>query len=141
MNSPLSGENTLDKIILDCIRYKINLVEGSDYYGNPTVKIDRFSFGIDSHSTGNSISVNIQNEEGESYNIINGTYWFSSRYCFNEFKQESGKWDEALNQAIQKLKNKIAVAKEEERIREEQSKQEKVKKELTVKQKFEALFQ
>jgi len=106
---------------------------------NKPIKIGRFEMYCNSHSTGNSIEVSIITENG-NYGIINGTYWFSSGYCFNEFKWESGAWDKALEEAFTELKTKVEAHKLEVEKLEKEESQIKEQQNLAKKQEVESLF-
>lgn len=105
-----------------------------------TSEFDKFSFSIREHSTGTDVEIRCGNEEIGWRTIVSATYWYSSRYCFNESIFESGAWDSALEKAIDAMRSRV----EEELTRREREetrrKEEKEQKELAEKAKFEALF-
>lgn len=134
MKSPLSSSDTLDTLLLNCIKYKVCMKEFSS-----AISYGKFEFAVFPHSTGNTVNVIITN--GDSfYNIINGTYWFSSGYTFNEFKWERGKWDEALDEAIFELRKLVAEARRREDEVARKAREIEDKKRQVEKEKFEALF-
>lgn len=65
----------------------------------------KFGFTVNSHSTGNSVRVDLIAGDGERLNIINGTYWHSpSTYGFNKFHRLNGAWDESFEDAINHIR-------------------------------------
>lgn len=101
MTSPLSTADSLDTVLFCCHWHRLSLDPASG-----DIAVGAFLFSIYPHSTGNSVKGWIRTPTG-LYEFMDGTYWFSSRYTFNTFKQESGAWDEALNTAIQSLRSLV----------------------------------
>ena len=134
----------LGTLIRDCGRHGICATDHNVLpcvMSNP-IKVGHFAFSANCHSTGISVYVFLVHPDtGETYEIINGTYWHSeSTYGFNKFMWKKGKWDTALAEAIQTLKDLLA-----ERVAYHQKKQaaadeaEKTKAQVE-KEKYEALF-
>ena len=100
----MSGKDTLDHIILYCHEYNLGEQNFHDI-----ISVGQFDFECHSHSTGNSLRGWVWNKERtEKREIINTTYWFHPRYCFNDSKWESGAWNNALNMAIHDLTTRVA---------------------------------
>lgn len=100
----MSDKDTLDHIILYCHKHKLG-----DPNMHDIVSMGKFDFECHSHSTGNSLRCWVWNKENtKKREIINTTYWFHPRYCFNQSKWESGAWDNALKMAIHDLKTRVA---------------------------------
>ena len=144
-NSPLSGENTLDKIISYCHAHNINTKESlscglkPSYNGN-LVEIDNFIFEAHKHDTGCDLGCWIVTEN-DYYAIINTTFWYSSIYTFNPSKWEKGKWDKALDKAIETLTYKVKEHKKATKTANDLVLKERDKEKMKRKAKFEALFE
>ena len=107
MSSPLSESGkTIDCFILYACRHKL-FWDNQVFYNNPTLRIGRFRMGWHDHATGNHVFVTVIKDDKTEYEIINGNYWFHSRYCFNKFKWETGAWDNALKEAFETLKSAV----------------------------------
>lgn len=136
------SDTTLDQYILYAARNNINTSkEDGNYYGLPYIKIGHFLFGCHSHYTGNHIVIFVHHGDGENYKIVDTSYWHDNKtYGFNADKWESGRWDNALREAIEKLKidcdlHKIKL-KEEAKLKNNQD----LEKGKSIKQKFEEIF-
>jgi len=81
MRSPLSSKDTLDRLLLKCYYYSLFTTSK-----NNEIWIKPFLFEIHPHSTGNSVTGWIINDNDERYEFLNGTWWFHNRYTFNNFK-------------------------------------------------------
>lgn len=112
MSSPLSGHDTIDKLLVYCQRNDIARTKKGD------VQVGRFLFKVSAHSTGNSIYGYILDGD-DSYCFLNCTWWFSSAYTFNDSNWEHGAWDHELEDAFDRLRQLVAEHKqklEEERL-------------------------
>jgi hypothetical protein len=105
------------------------------------LNVGNFFFGAHSHDTGISVHVYIRHPETqEDYEIINGTYWYSSRYDFNKFTWEKGKWDKSLQEAINIIREKTTEAEVEYQCKQNSLKDKALSKEKQKKTKFESIF-
>lgn len=132
MPSPLSGKDTIDHLIIYCQRNGIFTQDKPNcihhcYGGKPAV-IGNIAFDCYNHSTGNSVEIWVINGEN-SRQIVSTTYWFSSSYTFNESKRESGPWDKALNEAINKMTAAVSAHKAEVEAKNKAYTEERAKKE------------
>ena len=135
MSSPMSGPDTLDRILRRCIRHNICVLEGRDM-----LQHGRFRFSVYPHDTGCSVIVWVVNDEGECYEIIQGTFWYDSRYCHNTFKWEKGAWDAALTETTDHLKRMADAADAEALRREKAEADARKERNDAVRAKFEGLF-
>lgn len=70
-----------------------------------------FEFTWYSHDTGINVDCYLVNDNGESLQIINRTYWYDEgTYGFNSYTELHGKWDEALEQVISDLRKQLTDA-------------------------------
>ena len=132
----MSDKNTLDHIILYCHQYNLG-----DQNIHDIVSAGQFDFRCRSHSTGNSLECWVWNKERtEKREIINTTYWFRPRYCFNNSIWESGAWDRALVGAINQLKEKVRehkeLAEQEEKARKDRAHEVERLKKLEFEKQF-----
>ena len=105
-----------------------------------TIKVGHFNFYASKHDTGVSVRVYIENE-GETYDVINGTYWYNqSQYGHNKFTRNHGAWDSALESAIIELREKAKTlyANQIKKLNEEMVNLESHQSDK--KKRFEALF-
>ena len=135
----------LGQLIYDCARHGINVTDHNQLpsYLTTPIKVGNFVFSANHHSTGISVNVLLVHPDtGETYEIVNGTYWYSeSTYGFNKFTWQRGKWDDALTEAIETLKEMLAVrvaTHEKKRAADDAAEKNRAQIE---KDKFEALFQ
>ena len=106
----------LGEIISNAVRLKICqpsvelLPPGCRYDG--AVQVGNFIFGSHSHDTGISVHVYVRHPVSfDPLEIINACYWKSeSSYGHNKTLWESGMWDDALGEAVDVIKEKIAIA-------------------------------
>ncbi len=135
----------IGKLIYDCNRHGISPADENklpNRMRGGSVKQGRFAFHASRHDTGISVyAVIIHPETGETYEIINGTYWNSEgTYGFNEFTWNGGKWDEALDEAIIELQRLLAAREEYHNKQDADFVANKAKEEQAEKEKFEATF-
>lgn len=131
MSSPLSGENTLDRVIGYCQWNNIRTVEAASVPGifrrhGKVVRVGNIVFSFNGHDTGNDVNGWIVSGE-ESYHFLKVPYWFSSHYCFNTSRWEKGAWDKAVDDAIAELRTLMDEHKElvsRLRAQEEQTKEQ-----------------
>ncbi len=136
----------LGQIIGKALRFKVCLAErevlphGCSYDG--ALAVGAFLFGCNAHSTGITTHVYIENPKTkETLEIISGTYWFNeSRYGFNKFKREHGKWDEALKEAIETIVAETDKAEAEYNAEQAEFQRVKDEKEQKTKESFECIF-
>ena len=102
MASPMSDEDSFDSILIYCHRHRLSI----DPAGGDSISIGKFQFTVHPHSTGNAVEGFIVTSEG-LYEFLNGTWWFSSDFTFNDFKWEHGAWDSALTQAMNQLRGLV----------------------------------
>lgn len=148
MPSPMSGKDTLDKIIKYCQSKKImtmkahasSLEKCRPFYNEDVVKIGNFVFDAHSHSTGCSLRVWVLADDCDALEIISTTYWYHQRYTFNDSKREHGAWDKALGECIERLKILVNEHKEEALKQQAEAEYKIANAEEERKSKFEALF-
>ena len=137
-------KNCLAQVICDCQRHGIKLADCKKlpaYMGSDSLKVGNFAFCADPHDTGITVNVILVHPDtGETYEIVRGTYWFSSRYEFNKFTWNKGKWDKALDDAINELRSLLAQTVAMLKTREKETVEAKAREEQTRKEKFEALY-
>jgi len=128
----MSGEDTLDIVLRRALWYGMGVALSKELgaiigrgSGGDVIIAGSFVFEVNCHSTGNSVSAWIVHD-GKGRKIIRTTYWFSSRYTFNESLWERGAWDEALNAEIGRLRRAVSEAREQEeqRKREREAREE-----------------
>lgn len=147
MSSPLSGKDTIDRVLLYCQCYGLHTVADADLpppcrdgTGRPrTVRIGNIAFRCNGHSTGNDVRGWIIDGD-DAYEFVNTTYWFSSSYTFNESRWERGAWDGAVEELFATLraskeKHEVAARELQERVAAERAKAE-----TDVKARFERQF-
>lgn len=142
MTSPMSTQTSLDKYIAYCQSNRILLAKTEaklNIYNSAAVVIGNFAFDCHCHSTGNSVQVWALNGK-ESRQIVNTTYWFYSRYCFNNSKWENGPWDKALDEAISYMIKTVDEHREMTRKAEEEAELARWTKELEEKNKWAKVF-
>lgn len=144
MSSPLSGENTLDRVIGYCQWNGLSTVEASTVPGiyrreGKVVRVGNIVFSFSGHDTGNDVNGWIVNGD-DSYHFMSMPYWFSSHYCFNASRWEKGAWDKAVDEAVLELRRIMSEHKELAAQREEQRKQNEARAAAERKAKFEAQF-
>jgi hypothetical protein len=143
--SPLSGENTLDRIISYCQSHSIQTIPTREAsvrpaYNSNVVKVGNFIFDAHGHSTGCVVRCWIVTDDGDSLEILDVPYWYSSDYTFNDSKWDRGAWDKELSAAIMMLDGLVKDHKEQMAKQKELYAKEKESKELDRKSKFEVLF-
>src|SRR5688572_25549570 len=125
MGSPLSGDDTIDRLLKYCQGAGIHTVSDDDLpkdcrrgNGNTTVRIGNIAFRCYGHDTGNDVRGWIIQGD-EAYEFVATTYWFSSHYTFNSSRWEHGAWDTAVDaffatlRAAKEKNEAAALAKQE----------------------------
>lgn len=112
MPSPMSTDQTIDQVVLYCVKNKICTVPRSDVsvghiYGCHPVRIGPFVLDCHSHDTGNSVRIFVL-ADGKSLLVFNVPYWFSSSYTFNRSLVINGAWDKALDAALIELRMRVS---------------------------------
>lgn len=146
MSSPISSKNSIDTLLIEALNHNVRTCEPLKHgikhaYSGKLVEVgDRFVFDVHHHDTGNSVRGWILMPDGKHYMFLNGTFWFSERYCFNEFKQKHGVWDESLAVDLLELRQLVesAIWHKEHDERQEHRAQQEAKDKL--KQQVEATF-
>ena len=141
-----SQYGNLGQIIRKALRFKVCLSErktlppGCRYDG--ALAVGLFLFGCHAHDTGISVHVYIENPKTQkTLEIVNGTYWFcESRYGFNKFKWEYGKWDKALKEAVETIVSETDKAETGYNTEQAAFQKGKDEKEQAVKESFECIF-
>lgn len=121
-NSPLSdGVDSPDVVIYYCQQnglrtravFSLNLNLELDFPhtipGPECVMVGNIAFQAHKHSTGCGARGWIVAPDGDCFEFLNGTWWYSSAYTFNEFKWENGAWDHAVSEALGVLKQERAA--------------------------------
>lgn len=103
--------------------------------------IGNFRFEVNNHDTGCSVRGWIIKDGAELRNIINTTFWYSQRYCFNDSLWEKGAWDDALNKVLAKMKEDVNQEEERLRCEEKAARERREVEDDKKKQEVEALFQ
>jgi hypothetical protein len=83
----------------------------------------RFEFKATDHDTGCNVCIYIKLPDLSPRCIYNTCYWYESRYTSNKTSFESGKWDTALEEDIDKLFGKV-------KLEEHKIELEKIEKEV-----------
>lgn len=144
MSSPLSGENTLDRVIGYCQRNGISTVDARSVPSiwrrdGLVVRVGNIVFSFNGHDTGNDVNGWIINGD-EAYHFLSVPYWFSSHYCFNKSTWERGAWDKAVDDAIAELRTLMDAHKAKVAKQMAQKKQAEEQAAAEHKAKFEAQF-
>lgn len=146
MSSPMSGDNTNDRVLQYCQHRGIHTVEDSELPAachsggrSKTVRIGNIAFRSHSHDTGCDVRGWII-DGAEAYEFVSTTYWYSSHYTFNSSKWERGAWDVAVEQFFATLR--AAKAESEARALEtqEQAAERRRQEAAQVKARFERQF-
>lgn len=115
---PLSSTNpvTCDRVLRSAVRLGLVSAASETTLKNCTPSYDgiyeigRFAFGTNAHSTGCSVRVWALGSEGESFQIINTTYWYSPTYLHNKDIFVTGAAMDAFNKTLADLLVKIDAA-------------------------------
>ena len=132
--SPLSGENTLDKLIRYCDRHALFQI------GDEKMKVGVFLFRARPHSTGCSVDIWIDIPDHKVRLIYKTTFWYSSDYTFNTTSIERGDWDDALESAKNEMALSIKNHKEKTEFDKKIRAEREAKSEDNEKAEFELAF-
>jgi hypothetical protein len=111
--SPLSGKDTLDQVILHCLRHSIcTSPKTVKALGEKNVvRVGNIAFSAYSHDTGADVRGWIIDGD-DAFEFMSVPYWYSSQYTFNTSKHVRGAWDAAVDAAILELRRLKAESEE-----------------------------
>lgn len=146
MSSPMSGENTNDRVLQYCQHRNIRTVENADLpaacrSGRETkaVRIGNIVFRSYSHDTGCDVRGWII-DGADAYEFVSTTYWYSSQYTFNSSKWENGAWDSAVEDFFRTLRELKQDSESRELERQEKAAEARRAEAADVKSRFERQY-